>query len=182
MVAASKDSKNTAYTFSIRCAKECLGDEKSSLAITDSTPQSGTAPREMKICPLFFTAAQTRRNLDSRKHNGDKRGSWCQTGQQFADFETAGHTLLHEMTHLDALAKAAGLPARTEDDFTSHATDDVAIYGNDYVKAARLFLLDWVAMKFPDDALKPFQNAENIAAAATEWWFIKKCHFTEISL
>lgn len=58
----------------------------------------------------------------------------------------------------------------------------MAIYGNDYVKAARLFLLDWVAMKFPDDALKPFQNAENIAAAATEWWFIKKCHFTEISL
>lgn len=66
----------------------------------------------MKICPLFFTDAQTRRNLASRKYNGDKRGRWCQTGQHFADFETAGHTLLHETTHLDALAKAAGLPAR----------------------------------------------------------------------
>lgn len=50
----------------------------------------------------------------------------------------------------------------------------MAIYGNDYVKAARLFLLDWVAMKFPDDALKPFQNAENIAAAATGQLLLSK--------
>lgn len=82
-----------------------------SLAITDSAPQLDDGSyREMKICPLFFTAANTKNNLDSKKYDGDKRGSWCQKGQHFKDFETAGHTLLHEMTHLDALAKAAGLP------------------------------------------------------------------------
>lgn len=67
----------------------------------------------MKICPLFFTAAQTKQNLDSKPYDGDKDGSWCQKGHPFAEFETGGHTLLHEMTHLDALAKAAGLPERS---------------------------------------------------------------------
>lgn len=67
----------------------------------------------MKLCPLFFTAAETANNLSSKAYNGDKRGSWCQTGQKFSDFETAGHTILHEMTHLDALGAAAGVPART---------------------------------------------------------------------
>lgn len=66
----------------------------------------------MKICPLFFTADETTRNLASRKYDGDKRGSWCQKDQKFSDFETGGHTLLHEMTHLDAIGKSAGVPER----------------------------------------------------------------------
>lgn len=115
MVAANNDPTNAPYTFSVRCAKaddaECNGG--TSLAITDAKPQDGDTTREMKICPLFFTADQTKNNLDSKKYDGDKRGSWCQLGQRFKDFETGGHTLLHEMTHLDALANAAGLPERT---------------------------------------------------------------------
>lgn len=98
-------------TFHFQAAYEMSCSLYSSLAITDSAPQLDDGSyREMKICPLFFTAANTKNNLDSKKYDGDKRGSWCQKGQHFKDFETAGHTLLHEMTHLDALAKAAGLP------------------------------------------------------------------------
>ncbi len=65
----------------------------------------------MTICPLFFTATETKRTLDSKKYD-DKRNGWCVKDQKFKDFETGGHTLLHEMTHLDAIGKAAGLPTR----------------------------------------------------------------------
>ena len=123
----------------------------------------------MKICPLYFTADVTKNALNSKTYEKDKRGSWCQDGMKFKDFETGGHTLLHEMTHLDALAAAAGLPARSGED-PSHATDDVDGYeGEDYTTAARHFKDDWVNHRdeLSPEALAPFQNAENIAAAAT---------------
>lgn len=58
---------------------------------------------------------------------------------------------------------------RAQDGFRSHGTDDVIGYGDDYVDAARAFLNDWVNDKdeMHPNALKPYQNAENIAAAAT---------------
>ncbi|GAB7353826.1 hypothetical protein MBLNU459_g4199t2 [Dothideomycetes sp. NU459] len=180
------DRSSTAYEKAYNADNTTAdGDEVNSLAITDSAPQDGNTLREMKLCPLFFTAAETANNLDSKEYNGNKRGSWCQTGQKFADFETAGHTILHEMTHLDALGASAGVPARTDaSGLTSHGTDDVTGYAGDYVHAARELLTDWV--NNPDEmapaALKPYQNAENIAAAATENWFIKSCGFTDISL
>jgi hypothetical protein len=65
----------------------------------------------MKIC-LFFTAVETKNRLDSKSYEKDADRSWCKSGQHFKGFGTGGHTLLHEMTHLDALAKAAGLPER----------------------------------------------------------------------
>lgn len=57
-----------------------------------------------------------------------------------------------------------------EDDGTkTHGTDDVVGFGDDYITAARDLLSTWV--NNPKDlapgALKPYQNAENIAAAAT---------------
>ena len=70
----------------------------------------------MLICPLFFTAAETANDLESKSYqkNPGRRDppSWCGPGQRFADFETSGHTLLHEMTHLDAVGAAAGLSPR----------------------------------------------------------------------
>lgn len=83
-----------------------------SLAVTDATPQDGNTLRQIKLCPLFFKHDRTKNNLDSKSYKGDRRGSWCQKGQRFRDFETAGHTILHEMTHLDALGEAAEMPAR----------------------------------------------------------------------
>jgi hypothetical protein len=51
----------------------------------------------------------------------------------------------------------------------THGTDDVVDFGDDYITAARDLLSTWV--NNPDDlaegALAPYQNAENIAAAAT---------------
>ncbi|KAK0650558.1 hypothetical protein DIS24_g6682 [Lasiodiplodia hormozganensis] len=186
-IAMNNDPSTAPYQFTIRCVNSCTGDEANSLAVTDATPPINDVPRrEMKICPLFFTSARTANNLDSKKYDGDKRGSWCQTGQKFKDFETAGHTILHEMTHLDAVGTAAGMPERAQDGFRSHGTDDVVGYGDDYVTTARAFLSDWVnhADEMHPNALKPYQNAENIAAAATEWWFLQSCKDTlqEISL
>ncbi|OJD37394.1 sgnh hydrolase [Diplodia corticola] len=166
------------YKFNVRCAKSCTGDEKDSLAIADSTKvDDDDTRREIKICPLFFTDDRTKNNLASKSYEVDKRGSWCQTGQKFKDFETGGHTILHEMTHLDVVGKEGDLPERTQDGFSSHGTDDVQGYGDDYTSAARAFLTSWVNDKdsMDDNALKPYQNAENVAAAATEWWFIKSC-------
>lgn len=71
----------------------------------------------MIICPPFFTAAETAKTLDSKKikRNPTRRdNSWCQPGARFGDFETAGHTLLHEMTHLNAVGLAAGLSEREQ--------------------------------------------------------------------
>lgn len=87
-----------------------------SLAITDAAPRALPAVAQILICPLFFTAPETAKDLQSKtyKTNPGRRDppSWCSPGQKFADFETAGHTLLHEMTHLDALGAAAGLSPR----------------------------------------------------------------------
>ena len=69
----------------------------------------------MLICPYFFSAPETAKNLSSKEIIRDPKrrdNSWCQPGQKFSDFETAGHTLLHEMTHLDAVGAAAGLSVR----------------------------------------------------------------------
>lgn len=55
----------------------------------------------------------------------------------------------------------------------SHATDDVDGFGDDYTAAARALLDAWVNHRddLADGALKPFQNAESIAAAATGEYF-----------
>lgn len=109
------DPSNAPYQFIMRCVDSCTGDEAGSptFADTDLAPAIDDVPRrEIEICPLFFTAAQTANNLDSKTYDGDEPGSWCQTAQKFVDFETAGHTILHEMTHLDAVGVAAGMPER----------------------------------------------------------------------
>lgn len=50
---------------------------------------------------------------------------------------------------------------------------------NDFTVAARHVLDGWVNYqdKLDPAALKPFQNVENIAAAARGWWFHKSCGF-----
>ena len=79
------------------------------------------------------------------------------------------------MTHLDSLGQAAGMPPRAnvysikEDGVVTHGTDDVDGFGDDYVVAARALKDTWVDNRddLAEGALQPFQNAENIAAAAT---------------
>lgn len=88
-----------------------LTSRHNSLAITGATPRTLPADAPMLICPLF-TAPETAKDLEAKSYK-QKLGrrdppSWCSPGQKFADFETAGHTLL-----LDALVAAAGLLPRT---------------------------------------------------------------------
>lgn len=86
-----------------------------SLASTDSTPRSSPDVPQMLICPPFFEFPETANNLNSKDiiQNPSRRdNSWCGPLPKFSDFETAGHTLLHELTHLDAVGAAAGLSVR----------------------------------------------------------------------
>ena len=87
---------------------------EASFAFTDPAPQDGDKPRVITICPRYFTDPLTQNSLDAKEYIKDpKRGqnSWCQPGNNFRFFSVGGETLLHEMTHLDALAKAADYPA-----------------------------------------------------------------------
>jgi hypothetical protein len=69
----------------------------------------------MLVCPLFFksTSSETKNDISSRKFEKPKRNqdnSWCAPGNNFPWYEVAGHTIFHEMTHLDVVGKSAGLP------------------------------------------------------------------------
>lgn len=114
MIAANNDPTNPPYSFSIRCAAKDDADCKGgSLAITDAAEQDGDTLREMKICAAFFDSKEerTNKNLNSKefiKNPKRNQNSWCQPGNTFQWYEVAGLTMLHEMTHLDAVAKAAG--------------------------------------------------------------------------
>lgn len=73
----------------------------------------------MLICPLFFKSdsKETKQDLKDKTFEKPKRGvnTWCSPGNNFPWYEVAGHTLLHEMTHLDAVGKAAGVEERPEE-------------------------------------------------------------------
>ena len=74
-----------------------------------------------------------------------------------------GHTILHELTHLDSLAAQAGLePSEDGEDKGLHGTLDVQVKPE--LSGAR----DWLEKyeKDPEDT-RPDYNAESYAAAAT---------------
>ncbi len=77
-----------------------------SLAVTDAKPATKSFTPIIRLCPLFFTDTRTAKFLENKTTNrnpGRRDNSWCQPNQPFKEFETAGHTFLHEMTHLDQL-------------------------------------------------------------------------------
>lgn len=75
----------------------------------------------------------------------------------------AGHSILHQLTHLDSLSEQAGLDAATEgNDIGRHGTDD-AQTGRELLGAR-----DWLTKYEADNSLvSPEYNAESYAAAAT---------------
>ena len=104
--AGSSDDRGNAFqlNFIVSC-KDSLACVDS-LAVTDAAPLTDTFTPTIRLCPTFFTSPRTTKNLDSKgtKRNPSRRdNSWCQPNQPFEFFETAGHTFLHEMTHLDQL-------------------------------------------------------------------------------
>lgn len=85
-----------------------------SFAITDARPQDGDTARQMKICPIYFTHDWSKQSTTSHKwipNPGRRDDSWCKPEAKFRDFSVGGLVLLHEMTHLDAVTKAASYPS-----------------------------------------------------------------------
>lgn len=72
--------------------------------------------RQMLICPKYFTDAQTKQssNTGGKTYKPNPRrtdNSWCILSPfKLKDFMVGGQTLLHELTHLDVVGKAANLP------------------------------------------------------------------------
>ncbi|MCJ1287407.1 hypothetical protein MMC26_006756 [Xylographa opegraphella] len=100
-----------------------------------------------------------------------------QTMNPLPDFLTAaGHTIIHELTHLDSLASQAGLSGAPDDLLApgSHGTNDEQ--EGCELQGARNFLRKY--NNNPDAS--PDYNAESYAAAATEIYFMDLCTFKEI--
>lgn len=76
-----------------------------------------------------------------------------------------GHSILHELTHLDTLAQASGLvaPPEGEEDAGRHGTGDYQ--SGCQLRGARDWKITWESKK--DDYASPDYNAESYAGAAT---------------
>ena len=116
LIQQNNDPTNPPYQFIVTCkdAPVC-GGKDGSLAVTDALPRSKTFMPRIRLCPKFFNpnTLETKYDLGSRdfkKNPGRRDNSWCQPGKPFSFFETAGHTILHEMTHLDEIASMFPLP------------------------------------------------------------------------
>jgi hypothetical protein len=88
-------------------------------------------------------------------------------------YATAGTSVLHELTHLDALGMRAGL---APDPLQQHGTYDKQ--KDCEFTGARQYLLDYIDNK--TDGTSPDYNAESYAAAATEIYWMEICGFSEI--
>lgn len=62
----------------------------------------------------------------------------------------------------------------------SHGTDDVTGLSTNNRAAALQLKKLWDDKKESPATLKPVENAENLAAAATEWYFSERCGFDKI--
>ena len=186
---------------------------KDALAVTDAAPLTDSFTPTLRLCPLFFTDDRTKNFLDSKttkRDPGRRDNSWCQPNQPFSFFETAGHTFLHEMTHLDQLGGqyspapskpsalthsipsvvAAGLSERetTDKNIKTHGTDDIYGIAKGYdatgpERSARKLKDNWA--KYNKDKknkpeLERVENAEGYAASATEFWFQSRCGWDTI--
>ncbi|TPX13625.1 uncharacterized protein E0L32_005828 [Thyridium curvatum] len=195
IVASNNDPTNPPYKFSVRCApnddQECSSRTTQSFAITDARPQDGDTARQMKICPIYFTHDWSKQSTTSHKwipNPGRRDDSWCKPEAKFRDFSVGGLVLLHEMTHLDAVTKAASYPSVHDDDgnFDTHATEDVQGVppDNNPPLQARNLAKIWQQGKEGDceDLTQPFRNAESLAAAALEAYAMKFCKLGNIDI
>ncbi|KAI1073904.1 hypothetical protein F5B20DRAFT_586799 [Whalleya microplaca] len=182
----NNDPTNAPFKFSVRCAQasdtECQDRNSISFAITDARPQNGDTPREIKICPTFFTHDWTKQSTTSHpyKPNPTRReDSWCTPGARFRDFSVGGLVLLHEMTHLDAVGKKASYPV---DHNGMHGTEDTDVGPrNDPVQQARNLAKLWQAGRQGADDPEPYRNAESLAASAFEWYVMELCKISVIN-
>lgn len=103
----SSDDSGIKFTTSCKDTDACDSGapDGGALAATDAAPLTDDFKPTIRLCPQFFKDPRTINNLTSKSYDapGRRVNTWCQPGQPFKFFETAGHTFLHEMTHLDQL-------------------------------------------------------------------------------
>ncbi|KAK8118160.1 uncharacterized protein PG998_006441 [Apiospora kogelbergensis] len=158
------------YSFTVRCAAKDDADCKvhggSSFAATDPKPEEKGKPRELKVCPKYFTDEATKQSMDAKKYEPGKRGSWCKLAPyKFKDFSVGGLVLLHEITHLDAVGIKAKLPNMKQPAQAGSGASQYVDEGHS-----------------PRDTIEPWQNAESTAAAALEKWVMDKCKYDDIEV
>ncbi|KAM0723659.1 hypothetical protein Q7P37_000647 [Cladosporium fusiforme] len=164
-----------------------------SVMVTDATSGGTNDVKTIEVCERFWSAASTKYLLyNSEKTtptppyrpNDNTAQGWCRKSTVGGDsnisarvnqyFSTAGHSILHELTHLDSLAAAAGLEADGGDQ-GRHGTMDVQTTCE--LKGAREWLQKYIAN---DKETSPDYSAESYAAAASEIYFMELCGFSQI--
>ncbi|KAH0555925.1 hypothetical protein GP486_006132 [Trichoglossum hirsutum] len=158
--------QSDAYTVEFDCAsgKPC-GPQ--SIAVTDATVGEPSTRKTIQICNTYWKSGATRYLLPGTSTSPDppyrSKQEWCTSkptgGANY--YATAGHSLLHEFTHLDTLGKQAGL---SPDGDGRHGTGD--FQKGCELNGARTQLDSWV--KDTKGVLaSPDYNAESYAATAT---------------
>ncbi|MCJ1468352.1 hypothetical protein MMC07_006980 [Pseudocyphellaria aurata] len=197
-IAENNDPTNAPYNFIINCdptdhIAELCDKDGGSYAITDAAvPADDNDHKSIWLCPLFFTGDDTKNNLPNTE-NADELQAWCNQ-KDYTSFPTAGiyflsltqgqtlyllvvdkfdtgHVLLHEITHLDAVAKIF-LPDGADEE-GRHGTLDWTQGSRPIYDARRLKVRVDNDPNRPDPA--PSFNAESYAGAATELWAQKFC-------
>lgn len=187
-IASSDAHYSIHFTCSAQHTKDCAGESE---LVTDASVASGASDvKGIEVCPEFWSSASTAYLLYDAQHTTPSppwrtQNQWCRKSTANGDsnvsyrvnqfFATAGHSVLHELTHLDSLAEFAALDAPSSGrDAGRHGTDDV---GGCELKGARDWLPKYVA---DSDETSPDYNAESYAAAATEIWVMDVCGFSQI--
>jgi len=187
MKAIASSDNHYAINFECKNVPTC-GDDSN--MVTTSDPGSATDVKLIQVCSKFWTGASTKfllydptKTSPSLPYRNNDASGWCGkkklnddpnvSSQRHQFFATAGHTVLHELTHLDALAQVAGLAA---DELNRHGTTDAQV--DCELEGARGFLANYIAKKTKETS--PDYNAESYAAAATEIYFMSLCQFSEI--
>ncbi|KAG7007539.1 hypothetical protein G7Y79_00009g026480 [Physcia stellaris] len=170
-ISGNNNPTNAAYNFIINCnptdqVLDRCNSGDGSYAITDATvPANDDDFKSIWLCPLFFTGPDTKNNLPNTEDEAELQ-AWCNQ-KDYTFFPTAGHVLLHEITHLDAVAKL--FPLDADDETGEHGTIDFAKSARPIYDARRLkVLVDNDPSR--TDVPAPAYNAESYAGAATELW------------
>lgn len=127
----------------------------------------------INFCKPFFTSASTRFVLYNPENDDNTppfrpltSSGWCNTKNIANFYATIGHTILHELTHLDTLGQQAGLAV---DGKGRHGTSDVVTHPDDKSLCQLHGACDWLINGWgKDNSLEdPSYNAESHAGAAT---------------
>ncbi|CAL8584536.1 hypothetical protein XPA_010126 [Xanthoria parietina] len=176
IISQNNDPTNAPFNFILNCTPtgkelDLCKEKKGSYAITDATvPKNDQDLKSIWLCPLFFDKGTDTKNDLPKTDDADALKKWCDQ-KDYTLFPTAGHVLLHEITHLDAVAKRfLDADPKTKE----HGTEDFAQGSRPIYDARRLKVL-FDNEPNREDYPQPGFNAESYAGAATELWAQKFC-------